>query len=192
MSEYSSTKAKLDRKLLLLNEIFIRKEVIFGNFNTVVDGRKKKLDSWAEIKTVMSANGCEKTVSELRDVMWQNIRKTTMKKIDNSRQTGGEGGQECKLTEVDNLVLLIVGKESLAVQDLNVKESCVKEPTSTPTVKDNGSTYFDLGCQSSALSLLREKPSTPSASCSTPNIKQTAKNCSFFSVKRDDLLEENL
>jgi hypothetical protein len=59
--------------------------------------------------------------------------------MDNSRQTGGEGGQDCKLTEVDNLVLLIVGKESPAVQGLNVKESCVKEPTSLPTVKDNGS-----------------------------------------------------
>ncbi len=47
------------------------------------------------------------------------------KKVDNSRQSGAEGGPQCRLTEIDELVLSIIGRESPAVQGLLVTESSV-------------------------------------------------------------------
>ncbi|KAG5900361.1 hypothetical protein JTB14_033810 [Gonioctena quinquepunctata] len=72
-----------------------------------------KKQKWMEVKDIAISCGYtseEKDYSYIRDTVWQNFKKTTMKKIDNARLTGSTGLE--KLTEVDNLVLMILGKDS--------------------------------------------------------------------------------
>lgn len=48
---------------------------------------------------------------------------SSQEKKDNRGRTGTAGGKDCKLTEVDNIILDIVGKESPVVEGLCVGES---------------------------------------------------------------------
>lgn len=138
----------LDAKKLFLKEILDRKEIIFGHYNNIADGKRKKREAWQEISHVLEANGCHKKVEDLRDVVWRNIRASTMKKVDNSRRrTGSAGGEEAKLNTLDDLVLAILGKDSAGVQGLPVTETSIDNPP--PIVTDGEYTYtvLDTDCK---------------------------------------------
>lgn len=47
----------------------------------------------------------DKDSKYVREVYWQNIRRRTVKKIDESRATGAAGGKELVFNDVDNLVI---------------------------------------------------------------------------------------
>lgn len=66
------------------------------------------------------------------------------KKIDNRRKTGAAGGVDCKLTDIDMLVLDIIGKESPVIQSLGVSETSFTEVGAEDfeeTVVPEASTY---------------------------------------------------
>lgn len=87
----------LDAKMLFLKEILDRKEIIFGNYNNIADGKRKR-ERCGKISHVLEANVCHKKAEDLRDVVWRNIRVSTMKKVDYSRRrTGSGGGEEATL-----------------------------------------------------------------------------------------------
>lgn len=125
-----------DQKLLFLKEVLHRKDILFGSFNDLSEGHRKKKQAWEDILTVLKCNGYhgDTTYCKLRDNTWKNIRTATMKKVDNRKQTGAEGGPGNQLNDVDELVLQIVGKESPAVTGLPVAESTVHQSTSPVNV----------------------------------------------------------
>ena len=190
--------ATTDSKLLFLKEVLLRKEVIFGSFNSIADGRKRKKASWNDIHSIMVANGCDKSVEYL-SIFWKNLRTATLKKVDNPKRTGTEGGRESKLTELDDFVLQIIGKESPIVEGIDVKESEVFAQHLTPPVVkcSSGATYADLSgpsatsscaatCEPSASHLLKAHV------LATPVVTKERKPREMSLSERDILLNENL
>ena len=124
-----------DQKTLFLKENLDCKGIIFGSFNKIPDAHNKKREIWLEIETIMKSNGYDKEEEYLRDAEWKNLRVATMvsvfisiiflknnqnykcytylfkKKVDNRNLMGAEGGVEKRLSEIDDLVLEIIGKK---------------------------------------------------------------------------------
>lgn len=105
-----------------MREISGTQEEVFGVdaernstfFNYLTSKKKKDLGnaSWEKItkKSIeMGILPSHKDAKYVRDIYWQNLRKRTMKKIDQSRQTGSAGGKEVVLNEIDNMVMDIIG-----------------------------------------------------------------------------------
>ena len=69
----------------------------------------------------------EKTPEKLRDEVWKNLRCASIKKRDaqrsEKRTSGGLGGADCKITEVDQLVFAIIGKDSAVLDGMDVTEN---------------------------------------------------------------------
>ncbi|CAH1114879.1 unnamed protein product [Psylliodes chrysocephalus] len=109
-----------------LNKIKENIDILFGAFS---DKQRKqdKIEKWKEM-AIMAQSICllptDKDWTYVRDTMWQNLNKTAMLKIDNAKKTG-TGGMGM-LTEVDNMVLEIIGKESPVICGLGVAESFEK------------------------------------------------------------------
>ena len=57
----------------------------------------------------------------LRDVLWVNIRRTTLKKFSESKTTGLGGSGE--LTELEETVLDILGRESANIEPVKMEDS---------------------------------------------------------------------
>ncbi|PSN42635.1 hypothetical protein C0J52_08686 [Blattella germanica] len=73
-----------------------------------------------------------KDMSYTRYTFWQNIRKNTMKKIDNRKQTDSRGGKDFKINEINQLVLDIIGRDSPVVMGLPVADTWDEEPLPEP------------------------------------------------------------
>ena len=112
-----------EQKLLLVKEILQRKDTIFGSFSEKSDAIKKKRAAWEEIQKILASNGYSDSVENLRDVCWRNIRQASVTKFDNSRKTGASGGSKQIVSDVDNIVLDIIGRESAVISGLAVAES---------------------------------------------------------------------
>lgn len=67
-----------DQKIILLKEILDRKDVIFGSYNSMAEGKKRKQSAWTEIVNVLSSTGYTKGIDDLRDAQWKNLRASTM------------------------------------------------------------------------------------------------------------------
>jgi len=67
-----------EQKVIFLKEVLEWKKVIFGSYDNVADGKRKKKDAWLDVHKVLVANGYTKDVDELRDTQWKNIRRATM------------------------------------------------------------------------------------------------------------------
>nr|CAI5829971.1 unnamed protein product [Callosobruchus analis]CAI5854070.1 unnamed protein product [Callosobruchus analis] len=92
----------------------------------------------AEVAKSICLLPADKDWTYVRDTIWQNLKKTAMLKIDNAKKTG-TGGMGT-LTEVDNMVLEIIGKESPVVCGLGVAESFEKpQKQSCETVPEGDS-----------------------------------------------------
>ncbi|XP_063235645.1 uncharacterized protein LOC134538339 [Bacillus rossius redtenbacheri] len=112
-------------KILILQEIRDKKETLFGPFSCTLT-KEMKTSCWKEIHTQCGSLGlvaADKEWTYTRDVLWQNLKKSTMKKVDNRKKTGAAGGPDCKYAEVDILVLDIIGKDSPVIQSLGVTET---------------------------------------------------------------------
>ena len=57
----------------------------------------------------------------LRNILWANIRRSTLKKVSKSKNTGSGGSGE--LTELDETVLNILGHESANIEPVKVEDS---------------------------------------------------------------------
>ena len=57
----------------------------------------------------------------LRDVLWVNIRRSTLKKFSESKTTGLGGSGE--LTELEETVLDILGRESANIEPVKMEDS---------------------------------------------------------------------
>lgn len=101
-------------KLRVLEMIRQNRDTLFGAFSadlTKID----KHEAWEQIADEAKNLGLiasNKDVHYVRDTFWQNLRKRTMKKIDDHKVTGASGGADAKLDDIDEIVLDIIGKES--------------------------------------------------------------------------------
>ena len=102
--------------------------------------KKAKQDAWETIRTLLNGVGanidCAKT---LRDVLWANICRSTLKKVSESKKTGagGGGGGSGELTELD---FDILGRESANIEPVKVEDSDIVfgeeiVVTTTPTTE---------------------------------------------------------
>lgn len=94
-----------------------QRALLFGAFSSKVS-KKQKNEAWEKITTTAKSKGLvpeNKDAAYIRDTYWQNLRKRTMRKVDNSRATGTAGGKEAILDDIDNLVIDIIGKYFICI-----------------------------------------------------------------------------
>lgn len=99
-------------KKKLLEIIREQRSTIFGAFSSTITNKQKQ-ECWEKIAKEAIALGlipASKNAKYVRDTYWQNIRRKTIKKIDDSRRTGAAGGEEMVLDDIDNMVIDIVGE----------------------------------------------------------------------------------
>ncbi|XP_063219058.1 uncharacterized protein LOC134529167 [Bacillus rossius redtenbacheri] len=127
-----SFKRQTANKIILLNKIKDSRDILFGAFSDKLT-KQNKMSAWQEIRDFAASLGViseNKDWTYVRDVVWQNLKKSTMGKVDNSKKTGASGGIDVKLTDVDNIVLDIVGRDSPVVCSLDVPETWAIEQES--------------------------------------------------------------
>lgn len=109
-----------DEKLALLRLINENKEELFGSWSSKLS-KEKKTKCWQKfINVCVSEYGFSpvdegKGVKYLRDTVWHNIKRATMKKVTQNSQTGSEA---VSYSQIDSLVLEIVGEESATIQGI--------------------------------------------------------------------------
>lgn len=99
-------------KIQVLQLIRDHRTTIFGKFSNSL-ASKDKHKVWEKITTEAKILGLlpeSKDAKYVRDVYWQNIRRRTVKKLDEQRKTGAAGGKELMFDDVDNLVIDIIGR----------------------------------------------------------------------------------
>ena len=76
------------QKLQLLALLNTNKSALTCKFNSAGEGKMKKMEIWNSIYTKLRASGYQGTMEKLRDVEYQNIRKSTVKKRDAAEKSG--------------------------------------------------------------------------------------------------------
>ncbi|XP_050292780.1 uncharacterized protein LOC126733499 [Anthonomus grandis grandis] len=119
----SSKQIIFEIKMQFLTKIKENKEILFGAFSDRLK-KQDKVEKWKEITQVAQSIclvSVEKDWTYVRDTVWQNLKKSAMPKIDNAKKTGTCGKD--MLTEIDKMILDIVGKKSPIICGLGVSES---------------------------------------------------------------------
>ena len=109
------------QKLLLAQLVRDHKIIFLAQFSSKVT-KKAKQEAWETIRTQLNGVGANiDSAKTLRDVLWANIRRSTLKKVTESKTTGSGGSGE--LTELDETVLDILGRESANIEPVKVEDS---------------------------------------------------------------------
>ncbi|KAJ8891620.1 hypothetical protein PR048_004148, partial [Dryococelus australis] len=120
----SSREAKKQCKVAVLQKIKEKKNVLFA---------------WTDVSNLAHSLGLllqEKGWEYVQEGIWQNWKKVAMAKVDNRRQTGSGEGTVCKFSELDLIVLDIVGKDSPLVTSLGVQETWQSQDASCSVVNE--------------------------------------------------------
>ena len=95
--------------------------IVLAPFSSKVT-KKAKQEAWETIRTQLNGVGANiDGAKTLRDVLWANIRRSTLKKVTESKRTGSGGSGE--LTDLDETVLDILGRESANIEPVKVEDS---------------------------------------------------------------------
>lgn len=111
-SDQNPKKSRSMKDKQLLELIREYRTTFFGEFSTKLT-YKNKTNAWMKVTDRAKSLGLLHSSIDykyLRDVYGQNLRRRTMKKIDESHKTGAPGGTEMMLDDTDNLVIDIIGK----------------------------------------------------------------------------------
>ncbi|XP_055842369.1 uncharacterized protein LOC129909310 [Episyrphus balteatus] len=114
-------KFAMEKKMVVLAKIREHKDILFGVFSDTLT-KQIKSDKWKEVYDVarsINIVSASKDWTYVRDTFWQNCRKYTFIKIENSKK---EGGKKCQLTQCDKIVLDIVGRESTCINGIHLEE----------------------------------------------------------------------
>ena len=107
------------QKLLLAQLVREDKTIVLAPFLSTVT-EKAKQQAWENILSQINGIGANvDSIKTLRDVIWANIRQSTIKKVSESKKTGvGGSGQ---LSELDETVLDILGRESANLEPVKME-----------------------------------------------------------------------
>ena len=109
------------QKLLLVQLVKEHKLIVLAPFSSTVT-KKVKQEAWEKIHRQLNGVGANiDSAKTLRDVLWANIRRATLKKVSESKKTGAGGSGE--LTELDETVLDVLGRESTNLEPVKVDDS---------------------------------------------------------------------
>ena len=131
------------QKLLLAQLVRENKTIVLAPFSSTVT-KKVKQQAWENILSQMNGVGANvDSIKTLRDVIWANIRRSTIKKVSESKKTGAGGSGQ--LSELDETVLDILGRESANLEPVKVKDSEIlfeKEVVVCTTPGSEGDAFF--------------------------------------------------
>ena len=124
------------QKLLLAQLVRDHKMIVLVPFSLKVT-KKAKQEAWEMIRTQLNGIGANiDSAKTLRDVLWANIRRSTLKKVSESKKaiSGGSG----ELTELD--ILDILRRKSANIEPVKVEDSDIvfgeeKIVTTTPSAE---------------------------------------------------------
>ena len=109
------------QKLLLAQLVRENKTILLASFSSTVT-KKAKQKAWESILSQINGVGANvDNIKTLRDVIWANIRRSTIKKVSDSKKTGAGGSGQ--LFELDETVLDILGRESANLEPVKVEDT---------------------------------------------------------------------
>ena len=109
------------QKLLLAQLVRENKTIVLAPFWSTVT-KKAKQQAWGNILIQINGVGANvDSIKTLRDVIWANICRSTIKKVSESKKTGAGGSGQ--LSELDETVLDILGRESGNLEPVKVENS---------------------------------------------------------------------
>ena len=109
------------QKLLLAQLVRENKTIVLAPFSSTVT-QKAKQQAWENILSQINGVGANvDSIKTLQDVIWANIRRSTIKKVSESKKTGAGGSGQ--LSELDETVLDILGRESANLEPVKVEDS---------------------------------------------------------------------
>ncbi|KAL3098881.1 hypothetical protein niasHT_024636 [Heterodera trifolii] len=110
-------------RLIVVQLVLEKKAILFNAYSTSLS-RKDKEQCWEPIRQTAIAAGClglqDKDWKYIRDGIWTPARRDAVKKYDIARRSG-EGA--VRYSQVDRLVLEVIGQESAVVKGLGVKDT---------------------------------------------------------------------
>jgi hypothetical protein len=155
------------QKLLLLNAILEKKNILFGSFDSCIT-RDLKSSTWKDIlQKCIAEGGFDPTSGNgwkyLRDTVWPNMRQYTVRKKDANSRTGAAGGNQ--MSQIDNVILDIIGKGSPVLEGLSgtsdvlaiAASSSNIDPPATMTLDQSEKETREISCLSSDVSAQQQK-----------------------------------
>ena len=131
------------QKLLLAQLVKENKTIVLAPFSSTVT-KKAKQQAWENILRQINDVGANvDSIKTLRGVIWANIRRSTIKKVSESKKTGAGGNGQ--LSELDETVLDILGRESANLEPVKVEDSEIefeKEVVVCTTPGSEGDAFF--------------------------------------------------
>ncbi|TKR83194.1 hypothetical protein L596_016822 [Steinernema carpocapsae] len=113
----------MEGKVAFLKAVQREKEILFGGFTSTITAKLKE-QTWEKIRLELEQDhhqlGATKSWKMLRDSTWQNYRRAAMEKRDRAKISGADGG--VRYSEIDNLVLAILDKESSVVNGQHLRD----------------------------------------------------------------------
>jgi hypothetical protein len=108
------------QKLLLAQLVRENKTLLFGPFSPTVTNKAKQ-SCWEMIRRALQETGCEPTdVKTLGDTEWRNLKRSVQNKYQDSMRTGAAG---TTFSELDEVVLAVIGRDSPNLKPVDVKDS---------------------------------------------------------------------
>ena len=111
-----------DQKLLLANFVKEHKAVMIGRLSSTVTNTDRN-KCWQEATDLLIANGAVTDAFKLRHNDWGNLTRSSAEKYKKSKQTGQKGS---KLTNLDDVVLDVIGRETANMNAIGTPDMTVK------------------------------------------------------------------
>ena len=109
------------QKLLLAHFVKENKTIVLAPFLSTVTKKDKQQARENILSLINGAGANVNNIKTLRDVIWTNIRRSTIKKVRESEKIGAGGSGQ--LSELEETVLDILGQESANLEPVKVDVS---------------------------------------------------------------------
>ena len=136
----TTTMLTKDQKIFFLRMLLERKDIALGKFSPIVTSAAKR-KAWDEMAEELRAQGADVDGSDLRRTVFQNMKKGLTAKMDHNGKTGS--GKAKKLSEIEELLMQIIGQDSGKLRPLDIDDSQVIFSSFVPVVCTQSSAAGD-------------------------------------------------